>query len=287
MTLDQLSMFIAVVEGQTFSAAAQKLRISQPSISVAIKNLEEELKLVLFDRAQYRPRLTPEGECIYRKAKEILMLEKDLKEGARLLVAGEEPFMRIILDIVAPLPKILTLIQAYFAHEQACRLELSFCVLGKGLKKVVDNEADLYIGPIFEEVENIDSRYYCDYFMIPVISKNNIYASLALADIKTNIEKIPRVILKNSKPESEALATASREDRTIYVEDFLIKKETIMAGLGWGRLPLWNIETELREQNLIDLREVFWNMKISGEIFIVPKAKNSGKHLKALLQVLL
>lgn len=278
MTLDQLNMFIAVVDMQTFSAAAKKLYISQPSISVAIKNLEEELKISLFDRSHYRPKLTAAGQEIYLKAQQMLGLEKELRLSAELLANGEERQIKIVLDIVAPLPLILHLIGAYFTHEKACKLELSFCVLGSGLKDVLMGEADLYIGPIFEAVENLEAHFHSYYYMIPVLSRNHAYGKLPLKQLKAHINEVSRVILRDGQ-------ARSHEGSNIYVEDYLIKKETIVAGLGWGRLPLWNIEGELKRGSLIDIRELFSSMKIKGEIFIVPKEKYRGKHLNALLKI--
>ena len=51
VTLHQLECFDAVVSEGTFQAAAQKLRRSQPSISAAVKNLEDQLGLTLLDRS--------------------------------------------------------------------------------------------------------------------------------------------------------------------------------------------------------------------------------------------
>lgn len=285
MTLDQLSMFVAVVDQQSFSEAAKKLNISQPSISVAVKNLEYELKIELFDRKQYRPRLTAAGHEIYVKAKHILSLEKELKLSANLLSRGEESHLKIILDIVAPLPQILDVIRAYFAREKACQLELSFCVLGIGIKNVLAGDADLYIGPVFEEYEKINSFFYSHYAMIPVISRRHELGRASMAEIKAQIHEVPRVFLRYDAQLVQDDAPRV-DDRVLVVEDYLIKKETIVAGLGWGRLPLWNIEPELKKKTLIDIRDAFASMRIEGDILVVPKRQPRGKHLNAILTIL-
>ena len=62
-SIDQLKVFLAVVEAGSFTAAAKKLGRAVSAISYTIANLEQQLGLSLFDREQTRtPRLTEAGE---------------------------------------------------------------------------------------------------------------------------------------------------------------------------------------------------------------------------------
>ena len=54
----KIEFFIATVETGSFSGAARKLMLSQSAVSQQINLLEEELAVKLFDRSNYRPRLT-------------------------------------------------------------------------------------------------------------------------------------------------------------------------------------------------------------------------------------
>lgn len=72
MTITQMQYFIAVCEYGTISKSAEMLHISQPSISLAIKGLEEEFGVTLFDRENKRFQLSQEGEYMYEVAKDIL-----------------------------------------------------------------------------------------------------------------------------------------------------------------------------------------------------------------------
>ena len=72
MTLDQLKILQQIVHTGSLRAAARKLHRTQPTLSVAMKKLEEELELDLFSRDQYRLTLTSAGESVYQKATAIL-----------------------------------------------------------------------------------------------------------------------------------------------------------------------------------------------------------------------
>ena len=61
VTLHQLQCFEAVVSEGSFQAAAEKLRRTQPSVSTAVRNLEEQLQLALLDRSGTRSMLREDG----------------------------------------------------------------------------------------------------------------------------------------------------------------------------------------------------------------------------------
>ncbi len=72
MDLRQLRFFAEIAGTGNFTRAAERLRIAQPAVSVAIKRLEEELDLVLFNRQDKRVTLTAEGEIFLEHARGIL-----------------------------------------------------------------------------------------------------------------------------------------------------------------------------------------------------------------------
>jgi LysR family transcriptional regulator, transcriptional activator of the cysJI operon len=77
---DALRTFIAVVEEQNFTKAGEKLRLSQPSVSLHIKNLEAEFQTKLFDRSPKHLQITPSGQLLYDRAKQIMELYEKTKE---------------------------------------------------------------------------------------------------------------------------------------------------------------------------------------------------------------
>ena len=72
MTITQMQYFVAVCEYGTISKSAEILHISQPSISLAIKDLEEQFGVILFERENKRLVLSEEGKHMYAVTKDIL-----------------------------------------------------------------------------------------------------------------------------------------------------------------------------------------------------------------------
>ena len=72
MTFEQILTLEAILQSGSFKSAADKLHKSQPSISMAIKKLEEEFGVLLFSREEYRPQLTAEGKLFFERAIKVL-----------------------------------------------------------------------------------------------------------------------------------------------------------------------------------------------------------------------
>lgn len=81
MELKQLEAFVNVVELQSFSKAAQKLYLTQPTISSHIVSLEKEFNIKFLDRTTKNVQTTVAGERLYEYAKEIMAIKEELYQG--------------------------------------------------------------------------------------------------------------------------------------------------------------------------------------------------------------
>jgi LysR family transcriptional regulator, hydrogen peroxide-inducible genes activator len=88
MTLTELKYIVAVAREKHFGRAADACFVSQPTLSVGIKNLEEELQVKLFERSANEVAVTPLGEDIIRQAQSVLEQASNIKEIAK---RGKDP----------------------------------------------------------------------------------------------------------------------------------------------------------------------------------------------------
>ena len=88
MTLTELRYIVAVARERHFGRAAEACFVSQPTLSVAIKKLEEELDVKLFERGTAEGSVTPLGEAIVRQAQSVLEQAAAIKEIAK---RGQDP----------------------------------------------------------------------------------------------------------------------------------------------------------------------------------------------------
>ncbi|MCZ6805071.1 MAG: LysR substrate-binding domain-containing protein [Proteobacteria bacterium] len=82
MTLSEFRYIVAVAKELHFGHAAEKCFVSQPTLSVAVKKLETELGVTLFERHQHEVSITPIGKSIIKQAELILNETNNLKEIA-------------------------------------------------------------------------------------------------------------------------------------------------------------------------------------------------------------
>jgi DNA-binding transcriptional LysR family regulator len=101
LNLNLLRTFITVVEEGTLSAAAEKLGLRQPTISLQLQNLEESIGVKLLARRGKGVELTPEGELVLRKAIELITscermeteIFEELQQGKVQIRVGAGPIM--------------------------------------------------------------------------------------------------------------------------------------------------------------------------------------------------
>ncbi len=88
MTLTELKYIVAVARERHFGKAAEACHVSQPTLSVAVKKLEEELDLKLFERNANEVTVTPLGEEVVRQAQSVLEQADGIREIAK---RGKDP----------------------------------------------------------------------------------------------------------------------------------------------------------------------------------------------------
>ena len=114
MTLTDLRYIVALARERHFGRAAEKCFVSQPTLSVAVKKLEDELGVILFERSPQDVRVTPIGERVVAQAEKVLGAAAQLAEIA---AAGKNPLagpLRLgVIYTIGPwlLPRLVPLLR--------------------------------------------------------------------------------------------------------------------------------------------------------------------------------
>lgn len=110
MELRHLRYFVAVAEMENVSRAALKLRVSQPALSRQIRDLEEEIGFLLFERRGKAVRLTEPGRVFFKEASEVLLHADDAVKKARATAKADETELHVGYSptpVALILPKVL------------------------------------------------------------------------------------------------------------------------------------------------------------------------------------
>lgn len=256
MTFDQVVVFHKIVQFGSFKSAAAEVHKTQPAISLAIKKLEEELEVELFDRSSYRPVLTEHGKAFFERSFKILNGMNELESLGRSFRNHEEPELKLAVDGISPLPHLLKIFRQFSDRYPNTKLNLAFDILFESERKVQEREADIGITHFISDATSLDIVPITKVRMIPVMS-----AELFTEKNVDQEEKLLSLdqIVVGGKVEKKGLSFGLLENGKKWrVTDNNFKREIIMAGMGWGHLPEHTISRELHEGKLITLnfREV-------------------------------
>lgn len=145
MEIHQLTYFMAVAETGSFSRAAERCNISQPSLSQQIQKLEQELGEPLFDRLTRRVVLTDAGRSLLPRAISILAELQDIKHATNQKVDSSRGILNVgFIPTIAPfvLPHVIQRFSRDFPH---ARLSVHEDLTEAIVRDLVDGKLDVGI----------------------------------------------------------------------------------------------------------------------------------------------
>ncbi|MBD3889957.1 hydrogen peroxide-inducible genes activator [Olleya marilimosa] len=158
MTITQLSYVLAVAENQNFTKAAQKCFVTQPTLSMQIQKLEDQLDILIFDRSKKPIELTEVGKKIVTQARNIVNESyriQDIVDQEKGYIGGE--FKIGIIPTVMPtlLPMFLT---NFVKKYPKVKLKIEELTTEEIISRINDGHLDAAIAATPLENENIKER---------------------------------------------------------------------------------------------------------------------------------
>jgi DNA-binding transcriptional LysR family regulator len=154
--LQQLKGFCAVVETRSVSKAANRLNLTQPTVSLQVQSLERDLRTTLFERRGPKIELTFEGELLYELARPLVegltALDQNFEdrrnnvEQGRLAIAAGESTIHYVL------PRA---VQRFSSEHPGISLALNNVTGRQGLQQLRDRIVDFCVGPILDTPADI------------------------------------------------------------------------------------------------------------------------------------
>jgi len=154
--LQQLKGFCAVVETHSISKAADRLRLTQPTVSLQVQSLERDLNATLLERRGPRIELTFEGELLYELARPLVegftalhesfeSRRKNVEQGKLAIAAGESTIHYV-------LPRA---VQQFSTEHPGIALTLNNVTGQQGLQQLRDRSVDFCVGPMLDTPADI------------------------------------------------------------------------------------------------------------------------------------
>ena len=134
MELRHLRCFVALAEELHFTRAAERLHIEQPPLSRAIKELEDELGVVLFDRDRRGTRLTAAGAAFLEDTRRLFTILEQARENAKAVASGLRGSLRIAVSDGAIDPRLSAFLARCRAEEPEIEVHLAEVPLAEQIR---------------------------------------------------------------------------------------------------------------------------------------------------------
>ncbi len=255
VTHDQLIAFVSVAQHGTFTKAARHLHKSQSAVSKLVSNLESDVGVTLFDRDQYRATLTPPGELFLERASAVLDEVRRLESFGRELADKRETKVRLTADAITPLPRLLRAVRQVERRFPQVRLEFATEILGGASEALEEGRSDVAIAVPSEPRSRAFEVAPFDEVAIAAF----VYHEHPLAKVRGQVpEKLlaahPQIVLSDSAQRSYGPNINVRDGGVRWgVGDLHAKKEIILAGMGWGGLPMHLVAREVKRKQLVKI----------------------------------
>jgi len=145
ISLDQWLALVTVVEAGGYARAAGQLNKTQSTVSYAVKKIEEQLDVKLFEIEGRKAVLTPEGQALYRRGRALVDEAMRVERSAVNLAAGVEAQIAIAAEIIFPTWLLLQCMENFAREQPLTRIELYESVLSGTTELLLDGRVDLAI----------------------------------------------------------------------------------------------------------------------------------------------
>ncbi|WP_159587352.1 LysR family transcriptional regulator [Chelativorans xinjiangense] len=254
-TLDQLQVFLAVAEEGSFSAASRRLNRAQSVVSYTIANLEAQLELKLFERTGTRqPQLTEAGMALTEDARRMVTSLHLLRARARGMGQGLEGEVGLAVDLLLPMPVLTSALRAFQEEFPTVGVRLHTGALGTVADLLVRREVDLGIaGKAMIRQDELVTRKIAEREMIPVAAPDHPLAQAEGPVPGLVVREHFQIVVTDSSERTKGKDFHVYALKTWRVSDIATKHALLLAGLGWGGMPLWMVEGDIKAGRLAGL----------------------------------
>ena len=259
VSLDHLRIFIAAADEGSFSAGGRRLRRAQSVVSQTLANLEAQLGVKLFDRSSRSPVLTGHGLALLAEARAVVGRMDAFKARAKGLSDGLEPELSVVVDVMFPLEQLTCAVAAFQTEFAATPLTLYVEALGAVLQPVMDGRCAFGVmGSLPTAPAQLTRERLLVVGMAFVASPTHPLASLKGPIPARVLAQHRRLVLTDRSELSKGKDFGVFSSNTWRLADLGAKHAFLLAGLGWGGMPVGVIETDLANRSLvkIDLEDV-------------------------------
>jgi DNA-binding transcriptional LysR family regulator len=284
-TLNQLRIFLKVVQLQSVTKASEELHLTQPAVSIQLKNFQDQFEISLTEVVGRKIYVTDYGREIAEAAEEIINQVNAI--NYKTLAYKGQLFGKIKISIVSTgkyvMPYFLT---DFLRLHNGIELEMDVTNKNKVVKSLQNNEVDFALVSILPDkmnVEKIDLMQNKLFF----VGNNEVEISSKKKDLDTIFNERPLIFRENGSGTRQAMErfiekNTIKIDKKMELTSNEAVKQAILAGLGYSIMPLIGIRKEIQNKDLQIIPVPGLPMKTNWSLIWIKGKKHSPQALAYL-----
>ncbi|MFP3986826.1 LysR family transcriptional regulator [Streptomyces sp. E11-3] len=278
MDVPQLAAFAAVVDIGSFTRAAARLGLSQPTVTTRVKSLEQSLGTTLLERLPGGVRPTRTGSELFPYAREIVALTDRAQQAVR---AGGQPHGRLVVGTVESLTKyrLLPLVEYLYRRYPQMQVSLRSAVRHDAVTDVRDGRLDcaFFIDTV-EEWEGVATEVLCREPLVLVGGRDHLLVDKPQVT-PDDLLTAPLLRAENSATyhrlfeRSIGLSGSAETPRVFELDSVDAVKQSVATGMGMALLPTVTVRREIADGRLCPLA---WTADFQTYTQIAWRKANAG-----------
>lgn len=240
VTLDQLRVLIAIADAGSFTAASRNLGRAQSAVSHAVAQAEANLGVALFDRTGRRPVATEAGRALLVDARSVVARMEEMRARARGYAQGLEAGVALALSPLMDAAATAMVLGEFRARFPSVALTIWTEPMGGAVVRVL--ERDCIVGvtgtlPTVRLPGALVARPICRVEQVAVAAPGHPLLSGPAPPTETALRSHVQIVLTDRSGMTAGQDIGIVSPETWRVTELATKRDLLVAGLGWGRLP--------------------------------------------------
>ena len=240
LTPETLHMLQTIAHQGSFAAAARELGLVPSALTYRVRQLEDALDVLLFDRSSRQARPTAAGRELLREAARLLDDMDAVANRVRRVATGWEAVLTVAVDSVVSRTVVMDLCAAFLALGSPTRLRLRHETLSGTLAALTSGQADLAIGVVLEPGLGSDIQHAVlgDIPFVYAVAAHHPLAQAPEPLQDATLQQHRAVAVADSVSRGAGLTIGLLAGQDVFtVPDMTSKLEAQLRGLGGGFLP--------------------------------------------------
>jgi DNA-binding transcriptional LysR family regulator len=240
LTPDALSMLQNIAVAGSFAAAAREMGMVPSALTYRVRQIEDALDVLLYDRSSRQAKLTEAGAELLRESARLLEEIDAVANRVKRVATGWEPQLTIAIDTVISKPTMMELCDSFFSQTPPTRIRLREETLSGTLEALIAGQADLAIGvgPDSARTAGVHSKPLGHLAFVYAVAPHHPLANAPEPLSDEVIQKHRAVAVADSvqRGSGQTFGLLSGQD-VFTVPTMHAKLDAQLRGLGGGNLP--------------------------------------------------